>query len=70
MPKNTKAATTDARGFPVVHYRNARGKTSSAQVAGGTGTVLNLKVYGGGGRTKTLTGIAKATAPHQTNVWY
>ncbi len=59
-----------AQGKTVVGWVDARGKTLSAEVTGGTYPNLNLRVRGLPVASASKAAVAKRTAMTQTNVWY
>lgn len=66
----TPKVTTRTGGRHTVMYRNVDGGTMDAVVTGGSGTSLNLYVPHLPKANQNKTGIAKATARNQTNVWF
>lgn len=59
-----------AQGKSVVAWVDARGKSLTAEVTGGTYPNLNLRVRGLPKASQNKTAVAKRTAMTQTNVWY
>lgn len=70
MPANNTKTTPRSSGRQTVTYRDTKGRLRDAVITGGSGTNRNLVVPWGGGATRTLTAVAKATSPKQTNVWF
>lgn len=70
MPRPNYSTGKTTGNHRTVNYTDIKGRNRTAEVTGGSGTSLNLRVPHITKANSIKTGIAKRTTLAQTNVWW